>query len=162
MDTSGEARTPPAHHRASPPRGPETAQSSDPAGVVSQKFVDEVSPDLSGRKRVAHGVSRGYANPPSPPSPLPPARERGAEGGVRAPSPRARALGYNLTPLPGLCNGPTKEDERRRRRTKRCWYQERPAWAASISFLAFFQSILGNLRSRMASTRGFRSAGALR
>jgi hypothetical protein len=68
-------------------------------------FVDKASPDLSGRKRVAHGVSRGYANPPSPPSPLPPARERGAEGGVRAPSPRADALGYHLTPLPGLWNG---------------------------------------------------------
>jgi hypothetical protein len=81
------------------------------ASVLSQKFVDEVSPDLSGRKRVAHGVSRGYANPPSPPSPLPPARERGAEGGVRAPCPRAGALGYHLTPLSGLWNGyPKLED----------------------------------------------------
>ena len=76
--------------------------------VLSQKFVDEVSPDLSGRKRVAHGVSRGHANPPSPPSPLPPARERGVpqtRDGVRAPCPRARALGYHLTPLPGLWHG---------------------------------------------------------
>ena len=70
--------------------------------MLSQRLVDEVSPDLSGRKRVAHGVSRGYTNPPSPPSPLPPARERGAEGGERASSPRADALGYDLTPLPGL------------------------------------------------------------
>ena len=78
---------------------------------MSQKFVDEVSPSADGRKRVAHGVSRGYANPPSPPSPLPPARERGAEGGVRAPSPRAGALGYDLTPLSGLWNGhPKRED----------------------------------------------------
>jgi hypothetical protein len=77
-------------------------------------FVDKASPDLSGRKRVAHGVSRGYANPPSPPSPLPPARERGCPAlrdGVRAPCPRAGALGYHLTPLPGLWNGyPKLED----------------------------------------------------
>jgi hypothetical protein len=44
-------------------------------------------------------------SPPSPPSPLPPARERGAEGGVRALSPRACALGYDLAPLTGLGNG---------------------------------------------------------
>jgi hypothetical protein len=29
------------------------------ASVLSQKFGDEVSPDASGRKKVAHGVSRG-------------------------------------------------------------------------------------------------------
>jgi len=40
------------------------------------------------RHNVAHGASRGLRPIPSPPSPLPPARERGAEGGVRAiPSP---------------------------------------------------------------------------
>jgi len=75
---------------------------------MSQKFVDEVSPSADGRKNVAHGVSRGYANPPSPPSPLPPARERGAEGGVRALFPTAYAMGYDLTPLTGLRNGPPK------------------------------------------------------
>ena len=67
------------------------------ASVLSQKFVDEVSPSADGRKRVAHGVSRGYANLPSPLAPLPPARERGvpqSRDGVRAPSPRAGALGY--------------------------------------------------------------------
>jgi hypothetical protein len=48
---------------------------------------------------------------PMPPSPLPPAREGGAEGRVRAPSPKAAALGYDLTPLPGLRNGyPKRED----------------------------------------------------
>ena len=36
------------------------------------------------RHIVAHGASRGSGSPPSPPSPLPPGRERGAEGGVRA------------------------------------------------------------------------------
>jgi hypothetical protein len=83
------------------------------ATVLSQKFVDEVSPDASGRKKVAHGVSRGLGNgaPPSPPSPLPPARERGAEGGVRALSPRACALGYDLAPLPGLWNGRPQRDD---------------------------------------------------
>ena len=86
------------------------------ASVPNQKFVDEVSPDLSGRKRVAHGPAErdGYANPPSPPSPLPPARERGVpqtRGRVRAASPRAGALGYHLTPLSGLWNGyPKLED----------------------------------------------------
>jgi hypothetical protein len=29
------------------------------SSVLNQKFVDEVSPDASGRKNVAHGVSRG-------------------------------------------------------------------------------------------------------
>ena len=45
------------------------------------------------RHNIAHGVSRGSRYHPSPPTPLPPARERGAEGGVRAFQPRARALG---------------------------------------------------------------------
>ena len=82
---------------------------------MSQKFVNEVSPDLSGRKRVAHGVSRGYANPPSPPSPLPPAAAtegcHALRDGVRASSPRAGALGYDLTPLPGLWNGHPKRKD---------------------------------------------------
>jgi len=56
----------------------------------------------SERKSLAHGVSRGSANPPSPPPPLPLGRERGAEGGVRAFDPRADALGYSLPPLTGL------------------------------------------------------------
>ena len=68
---------------------------------LSQKFVEEVSPQ-SGRKNLAHGVSRGSVWPPSPPSPLPPARERGAEGGVRATFPTAYAMGRDLTPLTGL------------------------------------------------------------
>jgi hypothetical protein len=40
-------------------------------------------------------------------------------------------------------------------------YQETSAWAASISFLAFFQSIFSSLRSRMASKCGFRVQGDL-
>ena len=76
------------------PRQDVAADRERKTSVLSQKFVYGVSPDVSGRKSVAHGVSRGYANPPSPPSPLPPARERGAEGGVRTPSPKAGALGY--------------------------------------------------------------------
>src|SRR5690349_4038090 len=55
-------------------------------GLRNEKFADEVSP-RRGRKIVAHGVSRGSAYTPSPPSLLPPARERGAEGGVRASAP---------------------------------------------------------------------------
>ena len=35
------------------------------ASVVSQKFVEYVSP-RSGRKRVAHGASRGFVRPPHP------------------------------------------------------------------------------------------------
>ena len=53
-----------------------------------------------GRKNVAHGVSHGYGIPPSPPSPLPPVRERGAGGGVRAITPTAYAMGYVLAPAP--------------------------------------------------------------
>ena len=79
--------------------------------VLSQKFIEEVSPDLSGRKNVAHGVSRGSANPPSPPPSLPLGRERGAEGGVRALHPRACALGYNLPPLMGLRKGRPHEED---------------------------------------------------
>src|SRR5208337_257440 len=59
----------------------------------------------SERKSLAHGVSRGSANPPSPPTPLPLGRERGvpqARDGVRAFDPRADALGYNPPPLTGL------------------------------------------------------------
>src|SRR5271167_407983 len=78
--------------------------------VLSQKSVEEVSP-LSGRKNVAHGVSRGSENPPSPPSPLPLGRESGAEGGVRALHPRACALGYNLPPLTGLRKGRPHEED---------------------------------------------------
>src|SRR5271157_3378474 len=59
-----------------------------------------------GRQKVAHGVSRGLARPTFPPSPLPPRRERGAEGGVRVLPPRAHALGYVLPPLAGLTNRP--------------------------------------------------------
>ena len=59
----------------------------------------------SGRKNLAHGVSRGSTNALSPPSPLPLKRERGAEGGVKAVGPRADALGYNLSPLTGLEEG---------------------------------------------------------
>jgi hypothetical protein len=57
-----------------------------------QKVVEEVSP-RSGRNNVAHGVSRGWEAPSLTPSPLPPARERGAEGGERVSEPRAYALG---------------------------------------------------------------------
>ena len=34
--------------------------------VLSQRFVEEVSPDVSGRKNVAHGGSRGSASLPHP------------------------------------------------------------------------------------------------
>jgi len=37
-----------------------------------------------------------------PPSPLPPERERGAEGGAREIQPRADALAYSMSPLTGL------------------------------------------------------------
>jgi len=47
----------------------------------------------------------GHRGLPLPPSPLPPRRERGAEGGVRVPFPTAYAMGYDLTPQPGLRNG---------------------------------------------------------
>ena len=38
---------------------PQTSTVSILKVVIANKFVDEVSPDLSGRKRVAHGMSRG-------------------------------------------------------------------------------------------------------
>ena len=47
-------------------------------------------------------MGREIAQSPSPPSPLPLKRERGAEGGVRAFQPRAYALGYSMAPLTGL------------------------------------------------------------
>src|SRR5271157_1017141 len=65
------------------------------------RVVETVSP-RSGRQHVAHGVSRGWADATLTPSPLPPQRERGAEGGVRAIPPRAYALGYSMPPLTGL------------------------------------------------------------
>jgi hypothetical protein len=80
---------------------------------MSQKFVDEVSPDLSGRKRVAHGVSRGYANPPSPPPPLPPARVSRSAGRGEGFFPQGWRPGLSRLagPLPGLWNGhPKRED----------------------------------------------------
>ena len=48
---------------------------------------------------------------PSPPPPLPPVRERGAEGGVRAVQPRAHTLGYYLPPLTGLQKGTPHEED---------------------------------------------------
>ena len=72
---------------------------------MSQKFVNEVSPSGDGRKRVAHGVSRGYANPPSPARAGEGCRRRGET------SSPGLALGYDLTPLPGLWDGyPKRED----------------------------------------------------
>jgi len=80
------------------------------SSVPSRKLVEEVSP-RSGRKNVAHGVSRGSMRFPSRPSPLPPERERGAKGGVRAAPPRACALGYYPSPLTGLRDrGPHEEN----------------------------------------------------
>ena len=78
--------------------------------MLSQKFVKEVSP-RSGRNNVAHGASRGSGGPPSPPSPLPPTRERGAEGGVRDVQPRACAVGYTISPLPGLPKALPQEED---------------------------------------------------
>jgi hypothetical protein len=69
--------------------------------LINASLVSSVSSSLRNsalefsseeRHNVAHGASRGLRHLPSPPSPLPPARERGAEGGVRACEPRARAL----------------------------------------------------------------------
>jgi len=77
----------------------------DAAPTERKNLLAETSPDSSSRserKNLAHGVSRGSASVPSPPTPLPLGRERGAEGGVRAFDPRADALGYNLPPLTGL------------------------------------------------------------
>ena len=83
------------------------------SSVPSRKLVEEVSP-RSGRKNVAHGVSRGSMRFPSRPSPLPPERERGVRqptDGVRAAPPRACALGYYPAPLTGLRDrGPHEED----------------------------------------------------
>ena len=67
----------------------------------SETFVEEISL-RSGRKNLAHGASRGSAARTLTPVPSPARRERGAEGGVRAIQPRARALGYYLSPRPGL------------------------------------------------------------
>ena len=80
------------------------------SSAPSRKLTAEVSP-RSGRKNLAHGVSRGSMRSPSPPSPLPPERQRGARGGVRAAPPRACALGYYLSPLMGLrAHGPHEEN----------------------------------------------------
>ena len=73
------------------------------SSVLSQKLIEEVSPSTDGRKNVAHGGKAWVsASPPSPPSPLPLGRARGAEAGVRALHPRACAPGYNLPPPMGL------------------------------------------------------------
>ena len=66
--------------------------------VPSQRFVDEDSPGVSGRKRVAHGPAGrdGYANPPSPV----PSRARAGEG---CPSTDGRGVGRHSQGLrPGL------------------------------------------------------------
>gem|GEM_PF-4252650 len=44
---------------------------------------ERMQPAAAGGIYVAQGASPGSGCPPSPPSPLPPARERGAEGEVR-------------------------------------------------------------------------------
>jgi len=80
------------------------------SSAPSQKLPREVSP-RSGRKNLAHGVSRGSMRAPSSPAPLPPERERGAEGGVRAVQPRACALGYYLSPLTGLLQRTLGEED---------------------------------------------------
>ena len=80
------------------------------AGVLSQKFVEELSPQ-SGRQRVAHGVSRGSGDPTLTPVPSPAQRDRGAEGGVRVREPRAYALGYSMPPLTGLLGTVEPEKE---------------------------------------------------
>jgi hypothetical protein len=55
-------------------------KSKQQASVLSQRFVEEVSP-RSGPNNVAHGVSRGSSGPPSPPAPSPAPRGRGTKGG---------------------------------------------------------------------------------
>ena len=62
--------------------------------ILSQKFVEKFS--SKERHNLAHGASRGLRHLPCPPSPLPPARDRGApqaRGGVRAIPPQGCALG---------------------------------------------------------------------
>jgi hypothetical protein len=41
-----------------------------PASVVSQKFIEELSPSADGRQPVAHGASRGLREAHSLPRPL--------------------------------------------------------------------------------------------
>jgi hypothetical protein len=53
---------------------------------------------------MASAMGKGKSAP-SPPSPLPPARERGAGGGVRDLFPTAHAMSCDLTPLTGLRRG---------------------------------------------------------
>ena len=48
-----------------------------PVSVLSQKFVNEVSPDLSGRKRVAQAQALGEGPHPAFGAPLPLGQERG-------------------------------------------------------------------------------------
>jgi len=73
-----------------------------PASVLSQMSVDEFSP-WNGRDRVAHGASHGSMRPahtPIPPSPA--AAREGGKWGERSRKPTANAVGYNISPLPGL------------------------------------------------------------
>jgi len=69
--------------------------------ALRQKVVEQFSP-RSGRQPVAHGANRGSAARAPTPVPSPARRERGAGGGVRVIRPRAHALGYSMSPLPGL------------------------------------------------------------
>ena len=69
--------------------------------VLGRKSGEEFSP-RSGRQHATHGASRGLADRPLSPSPHPPQRERGTEGGARAIKPWASALGYSMPPLTGL------------------------------------------------------------
>ena len=73
--------------------------------LLSQRIVEQFSPSADGRQPVAHGASRGPAAHALTPVPSPARRERGVRqpmDGVRAIQPRAHALGYSMSPLPGL------------------------------------------------------------
>jgi len=69
--------------------------------VASQKLADDFSP-RSGRQNVAHGVSRGSADHPHPPSPLSRRAGEGGERGESAPISQGSRPGLRYFAPPGL------------------------------------------------------------